>query len=389
MKQLSVLALACFKDPFNRVSMYKDVFKKYPKSRELVKQLHDRVDRAVKFTLDDDYVRYATEISLLDLPVMSYLVDRARAPYSCMWVEWDEITRIKALSEKTQRIRSDGDEPARLGALIEKFPETPGDDTNYRVTIVGGMEGPKKSHVGVMPVSWVYNTEEAINHRNYLQPRISDPVQLMIDGGFRDRLVPGYVGLGPWYVDGLVKKNKNIPEVAIDIRRILSHFNWDWSNYMGRLFIDMIEENYRGQAKEIIATVISEQNGLLRYIMAIIGLINACTVDIIDTRVPRKHGVPIDPINPDSFIEFNTLTITAPHENPIKTFVRLADETYNKKRAHLVMGHWCTSHSTGKRWWRSEHRRGDPALGFVHKDYVVEKDNTAPKKKSDGNGRPK
>jgi hypothetical protein len=42
-----------------------------------------------------------------------------------------------------------------------------------------------------------------------------------------------------------------------------------------------------------------------------------------------------------------------------------------KHRLHEVRGHWCVRKSTGKRYWRKAHKRGDVSLGVVFHDYTV------------------
>lgn len=48
-----------------------------------------------------------------------------------------------------------------------------------------------------------------------------------------------------------------------------------------------------------------------------------------------------------------------------------SEKTGIKHRLHEVRGHWCVRKSTGKRYWRKAHKRGDASLGIVFHDYTV------------------
>lgn len=47
------------------------------------------------------------------------------------------------------------------------------------------------------------------------------------------------------------------------------------------------------------------------------------------------------------------------------------EKTGIKHRQHEVRGHWCIRKSTGLKYWRKAHKRGDASLGVVFHDYVV------------------
>ena len=47
------------------------------------------------------------------------------------------------------------------------------------------------------------------------------------------------------------------------------------------------------------------------------------------------------------------------------------EKTGIKHRQHDVRGHWCIRKSTGVKFWRNAHKRGDPGLGVVFKDYRI------------------
>lgn len=365
------------------------------KAQIALKKTRDSLIEAKKFTLADDFIELAVEASLRPIEQLHILFERARPPYDKIFIEYSDYGRIETLNRVAPKhgIEITPENPTRCGALIEHVP-APNSDTLFRVQYFGGptYNDAERLKTVMFIVAWYFDPI------NEVMPKLISSLgdyEITADwqmSGFEkidNRMIAGVLGLGPGYLEPWIGEEgvrNSTPQQIEAVNYITRRVGWAVNEFSRHGIVRHIEKtgsrlrSQRNPGKELtvnefITHAMSEQIGEIRLITTILGLINSgeyvSDLGQFESSFGQKKrvlGVT------RKFIEFRTLSLKAPKQKKIilAKIKRQAMDIH--KRAHEVMGHWCQRKDTGKRYWRKAHIRGNKTLGFIHKNYVVEKD---------------
>ena len=388
---LADLAIACCVDPKKMIAGWDNTINRSNrKKRQLdLRRFQAKLRSANRFELEPSFVALAVGASLGPPSVLTKFVSMARSPYKKTWIEWDQIHRIETGKSYNIYENEIGDETAtriskRSGVLIEQL-----DETIFRFSGLGAAVEPGdvklnfKGGVVFWPLSYILDTEWdstcrikdhlteddiwmdkfcklldnhygrswAENHKN--------PLPYLLNGG---------VAYGPkWATDyGGMKEPEEVNWLANSMRYGICPI---MGSTMGFLLDKIIKEKGNNEAALALGRAIIETIGDLRWFVTILALINAYppqTILVEPTGHYSVKGVK------KKFMEYHRLSIKVPKVDPVKKIIRSFSGPAFKKRAHMVRGHWRLLRNK-EIIWISAHQRGDASLGWVQKDYVIER----------------
>jgi hypothetical protein len=357
-----------------------------------LKNVRDRLVRAHKFSLSNDFLELAVEASLEPIERLRFLFERARPPFDEMFIEYDDIERIITVNRLSPKadINIENENPTRCGALIEKM-NNDYSDTLFRITYFGGptLVKDEKLKTVMFIISWYFDPINEIPDIYVAKGDYGIKADWNISGfpGMESRAVAGTLGLGPGYLEPWIGewgvKNSTFEQIE-SVTYITKRINWAMNEFARWGVVKHIEEleksgyvtksGEKQTVSNFLLKTVKEQIGEVRIITAILGLINSgeyvSDFGQFESSLGQKKrvlGVT------KKFIEFRTLSLKAPKQKKI-ILAKIKRQSMDlHKRAHEVMGHWCVRKDTGTRYWRKSHVRGDRSLGFIYKNYVVEK----------------
>ena len=220
------------------------------------------------------------------------------------------------------------------------------------------------------------------------------------NGGYFDAF-PGAVELmGTKWTDHFVREMSE-EEISVFMQEICMS-----SAYVASPMFSHAIKHMHGLANEygagdIFMESLDRMSGMLdggfRWLIVVLGMLMTRGVEYMD-YTDRGRGFVRN--QPTSFLSYRQIQLALPKDKLIKAAKRVGRNFFDAmpKRRHHVMGHWCYSnkypldkrclhemekvigrpqqvckHCGGKKWWRDSHARGDASLGWVHKEYVFEK----------------
>jgi hypothetical protein len=367
---------------------------------------HD-MRRAHRFVLDNDFVRYATEISSTCKPEkLLTRLQYATLPYDITWIEFDLKTKVRVMRDLhgMDNSKFNWDEVAeRLGLIIRRLS-----DTEAVVEMVcetfgdNGLIGTTICYFfSVREYEFTGQDGRGTGCRPFLPPT-QDHAEEIYQNKTPEEIVL-LRALGPASLWGYAAEGKStvIEKMAQmkDLR--LPHFllrhGTLGTGRMRAIIEQLIPQAGLEATSATIAKLLvqetTEFTGMMRWIVIILACLNEVPIDA--HRVEPTGTIRTGLTGRRPMMDYHRIVLRVPKEKPVQYIERLL-RTSSRRRAHEVRSHWRTylhaercprdehqweyDYSEGYRLCGicmafgrliHEHVRGDPSLGWVRKEYVV------------------
>lgn len=357
-----------------------------------------------KYVMTPDASFAAARLGYSHPELLTAILRRARPPFDRIWLEWSVPDQLRAADQEP-----DNDCPPMTGAFIEAI--TPGSSV-FRVTSVG--HDRMGDSVALAPLSVLYNINE---------PEVPIPLEdtlQICEATDTSRLTLRMTLLGSAFVgrleDGtLIGKYEGLTDEQIRVRSEQSDFVARHAGYTFNPYTPYIlavlrsvesgprHQEYKYAIRMVLREQIREHTGSWRFIISALALLNARDY-ITDLNVPLDHKSRLVKGKIVPYMQHHTIGIKLPREITVKRVMKSVSQGL-PKRAHEVSGHYANSHRSGdptcvhlpivgcdkavyvkgtetlevcqicghRRWWVRDYTRGDASLGFVTKDFNVDK----------------
>jgi len=384
------------------------------KVEPILASYRDDMRKAHRFVLDNEFVRYVTEVSSLTPPAkLLYRLQFATLPYDITWIEFDLKTKVHVMRavHNMDDSKFDYDNVAdRLGLIIRRLS-----DTEAIVEIVCETHG----DYGLIGTTICYFFS------------VQEHEWSLADGG-------GFTGCRP-LVFNKTGRSSIIDTVAFgEMKALLEDENlvqlgaaslWGYSasgkstviekarqmqdlrlpdflmrhGALGTGRMRTILETFIGHqtAEKVNQTIVSllvneaiEFTGMMRWIATVLACLNE--VPVTTRLVQPTHTMRAGLTRRVPAFDYHRVTLRLPKTRPVPFIERHLSNIERHHKAHEVRSHWRTylheRHcGTEDHQWEydtdhgyrlcgkcmsfsrliHEHVRGDPSLGWVRKDYVV------------------
>ena len=372
----------------------------------LIMAYRQAMKRANKFVLDKEFVEYATHISSNTTPEkLLARIGFATLPYETTWIEFDLMAKVRAMrAHHGLTTMPDGVAP-RMGVLMERI-----NDTMCTVTMVC------ESTDIIMPnlTGYVFSVDERTLHFNQVyhgmtpfdaayrvdrlkrMPMFEDVMHNADAADIMHRVAHGTL----WgYAGGASGVLHNSRELIDNIR--VPEFLARHGELAFSRFYDVLEGARLTQPKvmegmsKVITDEITEFSGMMRWLVTVLAMLNEVPTraNFVQPMHTMRHGLTV---RAPAF-DYHRLTLRLPKTKPIPYIVRFLSNVERKHKAHNVRQHWRTylhvnqacrfeeheweydeehgyalcGKCMGYRRRIPEHVRGDPSLGWVHKEYLI------------------
>jgi hypothetical protein len=361
--------------------------------------------QANKFVLDKEFTVLATQMSSSIKPEkLLTRIPLATLPYEVTWIEFP--LRLKVLAMRVAHGLKgvpDGIAP-RMGVLLERI-----NDTMATVTMV--CEGPEcitpnlmgyvysvdeqtlkfnQTFKGMTPLDAAYRTDRLKNMPMF-KDVMSDPdvSNVMRDVGHGSMWGYG-MGQGIIHTSAEFAKNIRVPEFLVRHGELAFSRFYDFFEDAGKTHKKFLEK-----ISHLITSEVTEFSGMMRWLVIVLAMLNE-----VPTRanfIQPMHTMRAGLTRRVAAFDFHRLTLRLPKTKAIPYLDRKLSNVERKHKAHKVRQHWRTYlHSEqhclpdehvweydvehgyalcgrcmGFRRRVPEHVRGDPSLGWVHKDYLI------------------
>jgi|GEM_PF-5973410 len=384
-------------------------------AREAADLTRAEIRQAIRFEVTPELLETAYQLSLDDFHTLNDRAKSARPCYDLMWIEWDENVRQEIIGGSYTTF-------SRVGYLV-----TP---TNPRVT-KGSLLDIDDGHYFTG-----FYTEGELLQKGVpllLESRKSDSKREQIWTTLNCFVLktPGFLPSEMFKITGIPgydkyleypqsnksrEKLKNNQDVANSVSSHLHQLNYwlgrEWvakhcgeAPVKGEAYPDAaLDGPIEAAAKEMMRRALSVQtrsmkwvvseekwragwayddkfmaeanrvsaecvDGDLRWLLTIMWMINHDWIVVSEPRKATKgkirHGK-VRPLN-----TFHRLKLALPKEHII---IKANEIGYGTpKRQHDVRGHFRVLKNPHRRIWIRSHKRGDPSLGVIMKDYVLDK----------------
>lgn len=389
--------------------------------------------KAERFFLDDAFTEMATRVSASMTPEkMHACLQAAALPYETTWLEFDLHAKVRtSISMSTKPDRPvDALTPQRAGILFKRDPRRPTAWSMQMVHALGIKEDGQKAKlddelVMASPAVYLFDAMDGpalhkgwtSGHRPFAlyHPDSSglDPREIE-DLGRGLRSYPWGFGLEPGLRVTIRETHAKLGDILDDAARrvpdsLLKHCQVSTSDYY-RATLKGIELRKVGagtREEALTAWILdytynlSENSGMLRWALVVLSMLN--DVPTVTGHV-KPQGTQRVGLGRRPLMDYHRVSLKLPKTRPqrwVERKLSLADA--RRRKAHQVRSHWrtyltegacrrvspaddghvweydhengyrlcCTCESFGR--LIPEHERGDPSLGWVRKDYVLEK----------------
>jgi len=367
-----------------------------------------RVDmrKAHKFVLDDEFCRYATEISSTTPPErLLARIQYATLPFEVTWVEFDLKTKVRCMRalHGMDDTHFDYSEVAdRMGLLLRRLS-----DTEILAELAVESAQDSESYVGTM-ICYFFSTsgehEWTVTDgtRYGCQTMPMDPSAYVPPKDYDEWLTQiGAASLWSYTTKG----QSGMLEKASDIKKLrlpsllLKHgiLGFGRMFYIAASLPRYKTETGKKAVSDLVSHEIGEFAGMCRWIVILLAMLNEVPVDKKLVQPGGKIRHRLNHSRP--LVDYHKLTLRLPKLDPIKFIEKQLRTAGARRRQHPVRQHWrhylepvhC---GPGQHEWEFDHEegyalcgkcksymrripdhlRGDPSLGFVQHDYVLKKD---------------
>lgn len=346
--------------------------------RSMAAQLRAMLRSSHRFYIEDEVVQAACRLGIQHPKVLFEMLQRARAPFQKIWLEWSLDAQLKEAGRQPEP-----DAPLRCGCFVERLSES---EPVYRMTQVGG---PPRNidwqSVALSPISILYNLRTPFDESNAEHDLIVKHSELPSEFVRMTLLGSAYSAIEPDEADAdEIEERQNYCDA------LAKHATYMF-NPMTRSLVQASLERDSKATRASLAFTIQETSGQWRLALALLALMNAQeyvergTYRVGHNRTVRTTVVP--------YLEHITVKLKLPRQIVQDRLVREYVEAIPRRR-HEVMGHWRHSRKRGNpncdhamvdvtptrqrcalcdfsQWWVNEHERGDASRGYVTKDRLV------------------
>lgn len=358
-------------------------------ARRLATQLRATIRDARRFYVDEEVTLAATTLGVQHPDILLAMLKRARLPFGTCWVEWDNRAQVSAAGGVLAE-----DAPARVGVLAERLDP---DLAVFRLTIIGLGDDDGRQKVAVSPCSVLYDLDQPMDDAAAAADRrLIAAASRLPEDYLRRTLVGGA------YMEGPDPSRRDADEMA-HRRGLCDALARHACHVLSPLMEPVMrpaasgDARYRhGEVERVLRNAVVEESGTWRMVVSLFALINArdCTDSEAPGRAGRSRSVGAKVV---PYLEHRLVSLKLPRKLVVERLVRQYAEAIPRRR-HEVAGHWKQSRIKGtpncehayvdetpkrqvcavpgcghKRWFVNEFARGDARLGWVTKDYHVER----------------
>jgi hypothetical protein len=370
----------------------------------MARKLKELLTRSRRYVLDSEATFAASKLGVAHPELLQAMLRRARAPYGLIWVEFP----LRPALEATNSLLPDSDteNPERVGFFIEQiWPDRP----VYRLQPVGITQDTGEAVFSPLCILYSLDDDAAelvpaaevqeicrATHSSRLTLRMN-----LLGAGFVGASPIGDLGGQDGSTDETLRKHRE--EVCAQVSRHACYAFSPYDREGTRKLLNDHRLEVAGVMQRRLYTDLQQHSGDWRLALSILALLNARDYVRIDQpggsgggRLVRGRVVP--------YLSHNTVRIDLPRTVAVRKLIRSIGHGLPKRR-HEVAGYYANSHKHGdptcvrlpivgceravyaaetpnlevclicghRRWWVQDHERGDASLGYVTKDYAVEK----------------
>ena len=360
------------------------------KLEPVMRAYREDMKAAHRFVLDDDFVRYATEVSSTTSPEkLLARLQYATLPYQVTWIECNLLVKVRtmrAIHQMDDRHFDYNTVGRRIGYLLHRLNDTDAvcqivcqtlDDrditaamSSYYFSLTEHDWGP---HFGANIAGTVPLTEPHLLHAG----RAS---------------LWGYTAAGE---PGMLDSVRELQRLGMP-RFLQRHGEIGYSRLYRGIAALFHDQRERETIKAMMNREITEFTGTLRWVVCVLGMLNEVPLDVRHVKPDGQIRVGLTGRRP--MLDYHRLTLRLPKTKPLQ-FIERKFRQATRRRAHEVRAHWRTyvhevhCKSDEHQWEYDydngyrlcgvcnaygrlihEHVRGDPSLGWVDKEYVVKRE---------------
>lgn len=373
---------------------------------------------AHRFVLDDDFVRYATEISsTISSEKLLARLQYATLPYPVTWLEFNLPVKVRTMRRVHQMDDSAFNYDSvgkKLGYLLHRLNDTDAvcqiicqtlDDrditaamTSYYFSLADHTFGPREGEniagtrpmaMEFLPHEWDPSWVEKIGITK------EDHTRMMQDARLQE---VGNASLWGYTIGGQAGMLERITDLQrLGLPRFLQrHGELGYSRLHLAIRKLLTARKATDSLSGMLAREVTEFAGTMRWVICVLAMLNE--VPLSTKHVQPSGLVRVGLTGRRRMLDYHRLTLRLPKTKPLQYIERKFHQA-TKRRAHEVRAHWRTyvhevhcksddhqweyDHDNGYRlcgvcnaYGRliHEHVRGDPNLGWVDKEYVIRKE---------------
>ena len=424
-------AIAAVNSPKRGVAGYIDSHT----NRALAARLKTVLRQSRRFEATQEVVELAYNLSLLGFERILDFIKAAHAPHQKIWIEWDEPYRQTLVRKHHNQPDTEEHQTgiaARIGYLIET-KEHEGGSTYHMTPFFTSADVPS-DQIFICPLGYCLSPDHSIAdlihqsgffvhlstkslQQQHLPPQNiglgpKEYSELVKIAFHNKRQIVRFDEDGNWnqdfsYLQGKISEQEwkviegilNDSRMALGVQYCHQQFNPDTtsqteaqkkfeffnslskhfcpfqSEYSPLVFESLLRtalKNYTAETAKLKVwnALKHSTTGDIRFIISLLAMINYNW--IAKGEPVRSHRQSIAFGKRKAHSEYYKLAIALPKDHAV--IRETARGTGSPKRQHEVRGHFRVIRRTGKpdrRTWIKPHRRGDPKLGVITKDYVL------------------
>lgn len=367
------------------------------------------IRRAHRFTLDNQFTEYATEVSNRMKPETLYQqLKMATLPYETTWIEFNLRVKVRTMRQfhGLSPMPEDGSVAERMGILLTRIDETAatvemiGEDIGGEVTsptlsgYIYSLDGREfawnKRYNGMTPFSMSHRAKTLVGKSDYWAELATPEAQEVIDGVSRG--APWGFGSKSGVIDYHNIGELRCPPFLLRHGEVCFSPFYDFFEYAGRLR----GREVMSRLSQAVSNEIAEFAGMMRWIVTVLGMLNE--VPTRSEYVQPSHAIKAGLTRRLPAFDFHRITLKLPKTKPVPYLERTLSNVERKHRAHMVREFWRTYLEDnpcprGEHEWNydyendyrlcgkcmsfgrliHEHKRGDESLGWIHHEYTIKK----------------
>jgi len=366
-----------------------------PTRKRVAMRYRERLRSARRFLLDHETASALATLALQHPDVLVAMVARARSPFDRIWIEWPFASLRGEAPE---------DRPGQEGVLIERLHETL---PLYRMTAMRHLN--VRSGAYVSHVSMLYDLSGVPGEASDEAKKIVDahaPIRITHAGEDTQNTTARVLGKSfiystaePDEEEERIRQCTNLARHALTVLTpLVTEGKEDYIANKLRAMKDLPLSSTDPDEIPVEAHLLGIEMGALaglwRMTLAFLAVLNGRDL-LVDEVFMAGSGRRFASGRTVPFLEHRRVTLKIPRPHLVPRVLRYLRSDIPVRR-HEVMGHWkerLTSGSTEcdhvwvdrtttrqscevcgrRRWWVNEFLRGSAEVGFITKDYVVEK----------------
>lgn len=381
-----------------------------PAARRAMRSQQAKIRTARKFVLDDDLVRYASKLACRMSPtqMLALVQQYSRTPYSSVWIEWNEHARVNAIQQYVVDSVESNDpffnvEGKRSKGILEESVRHAKDaldkgDAYLQENIAErcGYLIEERTNPIIRGEESIFTCHFFIANKDNLAEARSDQELVSSAMGFAVKFEEPYskedhIGLLKNFDKNIDTSDEALQKNMTGEIQSLYIMNSEWwsqihqrDDNLTHYFMHMrpvqcepvywwchTENGFSARQMDALTKHFSKVlEGDPRFIITVLALLNYDWVlkdnKARSTTPRRRFGRRV------AGNSYSIVSIDLPKRRGVEVFMRDLDKgAEGTRRLHEVRGHWCVSKTTGKRWWRKSHKRGDASLGVINHDYEL------------------